>query len=255
MTYLPEPGSLLQMKAITAVLPVMLTVIFYSLYWFAASSVWLKDRLYHRYDQLTANVIHVVLKRSAGFFLLGVMPVLLSGLLIDNYTLADAGIRFNRETTGFTLLSIAVLSLLIIPIVYFSAQKPAIYSIYPEIRASRWTGGLLFAETATWALYLLGYEALFRGVLLSGLAQSLGPVAATVINVILYSGAHLPKGKTETLAAIPFGIILCILTLHSGTIWIAFVVHLVNALTTTFTAIRFNPGMSYGNKHQRTSAA
>ncbi len=255
MLYVPDTFIPGQLKTITVFLAIAMTIVFYSIYWFVASSEKLKHAVYRRYESLRANVIHVVVKRAAGFFLLGVLPVILSVLLIDNYTLADAGIWLNRATTGFTVLSIIVLSLLVIPIVFFSARKPAIYSIYPEIRTSRWSGGLLIAETATWALYLLGYEALFRGVLLLGLAQSLGPVAATVINVILYSGAHLPKGKTETLAAIPFGIILCILTLHSGTIWIAFVVHLVNALTTTFTAIRFNPGMSYGTKGGRTSAA
>ncbi|MEZ5021390.1 MAG: CPBP family intramembrane glutamic endopeptidase [Bacteroidales bacterium] len=62
---------------------------------------------------------------------------------------------------------------------------------------------------------------LFRGVLLFGLAKPLGPVVATAVNVILYSAAHIPKGKGETLGAIPFGMVLCILTLVSGTIWIA----------------------------------
>lgn len=253
MSYFTEPDSLLQMKAISAVLPVMLTVVFYSLYWFVASSGRLKERVYSRYEQLSANVIHVVLKRSAGFLLLGVLPLVVMALLSENFSPADAGIRSNPETMRFTVLSIALLSLLVIPIVFFSAGKPAVYTIYPEIRASRWTWGLLLAETTTWAVYLLGYEILFRGVLLFGLAHTTGPVAATVINVILYSAAHLPKGKTETVAAIPFGIILCILTLQSGTIWIAFLVHLVNALTTTFTAIRSNPEMSYSRKDERAS--
>jgi membrane protease YdiL (CAAX protease family) len=77
------------------------------------------------------------------------------------------------------------------------------------------------------------------------LAESPGPVTAIVINVILYSAAHLPKGRSETLAAIPFGAVLCILTLHSGTIWITFFAHLVNALTMTFTVVKFNPEIVY----------
>lgn len=245
MLYLPESESLPQQITTLTALPVVLTIVFYTLYWLVASSGKLKRMVYSCREALTANIIHVVLKRTAGFLILGVIPLVMSALVNDSFMLADAGIRFNPETAGFTVISTILLSLPVIVIVYFSARKPSIYSIYPEIRTSRWTGGLLFAESISWALYLLGYEALFRGVLLFGLAQSTGQVAAITISVILYSLAHLPKGKTETLAAIPFGIILCILTLHSGSIWIAFLVHLVNALTTTVTAIKFNPVMNF----------
>lgn len=247
MPFLYESSSLLQQKAVSAVLPVVLTIVFYTLYWLVAGSGKLKGKLDGAYEPLRANILHVVLKRSAGFLLLGVLPLAIMVLLNDNYTLADAGIRLNPETTRFTVLSIILLSLVIIPIVFFSAGKPDVFTIYPEIRASCWTVGLLSAESVTWAIYLLGYEVLFRGVLLFGLAGTTGPVTATVINVIIYSAAHLPKGKTETLAAIPFGIILCILTLRSGTIWIAFIMHLVNALTATFTAIRSNPEMRFAS--------
>jgi len=238
-----DSGSFINTYSVSASLPVVLTIVFYSLYWFVASSVKLKERINSIYESIASNVIYVILKRSVGFLILGVVPVTLSVILNDNYTLADVGLVAYPDKTGFNITSVILLSLILIPIVFLTARKPAVYSLYPEIRASQWTGGLLFAELITWAVYLLGYEALFRGVLLFGLARTLGPVTATVINVILYSAAHLPKGKTETLASIPFGVALCILTLHSGTIWIAYSVHLVNALTITLTAIRFNPEM------------
>ena len=253
MLFLPESASLLHNEIISAILPVVLTILFFTMYWLVASSRRLKAKLYGAYEPLRANSLHVVLKRSAGFVLLGVLPVAVMVLLNDNFTLAGAGVRFNPETTRFTVISIILLSLLVIPIAFFSARKPDVYSIYPEIRAKCWTIGLLSAESFTWALYLLGYETLFRGVLLFGLVGTTGPVTATEINVILYSAAHLPKGKTETLAAIPFGIVLCILTLRSGTIWIAFIVHLVNAVTATFTAISYNPEMRFAPGKARLS--
>jgi membrane protease YdiL (CAAX protease family) len=227
------------------------TVIFYTLYWLIASSKGLKKWFYTVFDQHTANVLHVVFRRVAGFIFLGLLPLAICILVLENYTLADAGIKFNPETTRFTLISIILLSLVIIPIVSFTARRAKIYSVYPEIRASRWTVPLLLTETVTWALYLFGYEALFRGVLLFGLAITLGPAAAIIINVTLYSAAHIPKGRTETLAAIPYGIILCILTLHSGTIWIAFFTHLLNAMVTSLFAIKFNPEMSYARINKK----
>lgn len=253
MPYLPESGSLINQDLITTGLPVVLTVVFYCAYWFLTNSKRLKAGIYGTYEPLTANVLHVLLKRFAGFFLLGVIPVALYVISNDNYTLADAGLGYNTKMSGFVFASVVLISMLIIPVVSFNARKPAIFEIYPEIRVSRWTVGLLFTEIITWAIYLLGYEALFRGVLLFGLADQLGPVPAVAVNIILYSAAHLPKGKTETLEAIPFGLVLCILTLHSGSIWIAFVAHLVSATTATVTAIKFNPVMSYANRNEKAS--
>jgi len=253
MSLFPEPASNpLQISVFTA-LPVMLTVVFYSLYWLVKSSGKLKEMIYARYEPVSANVIHVFITRSAGFLLLGAVPVALTVMLSTGYSIEDAGLGFRPERAGFTVISVILMSVLIIPVVSFSARKPQIYDNYPEIRVTGWTGMFLFAELFTWALYLLGYEALFRGVLLFGLANSLGPVAATIISVILYSAAHLPKNRTETLAAIPFGLVLCLLTLWSGSVWIAFIVHFINAVTTTIIAIRFNPAMSFAISGERTS--
>ncbi len=253
MSLFPEPVSNTMQISVFSVLPVILTVVFYSLYWLVKSSGKLKEMIYNRYEPIRANVIHVVLKRSTGFFLLGVVPVALTVTLRSGYSLADAGLVFRTETAGFSVISVILMSSLIIPVISFSTRKPLTYSVYPEIRVTSWTGKYLFAELFTWALYLLGYEALFRGVLLFGLAQSLGPVAAITISVIIYSAAHLPKSRTETLAAIPFGLVLCLLTLYSGSIWIAFFAHLVNAFAMTLTAIKFNPAMNFAKSGERTS--
>ena len=94
-----------------------------------------------------------------------------------------------------------------------------------------------------WAAYLFGYELLFRGVLLFPLADELGVWTAIAINIALYSATHIPKGLDETIGAIPLGLVLCILTLYTDTIWIAFIVHVIMAWTNTFTALRFNPEM------------
>ena len=63
-----------------------------------------------------------------------------------------------------------------------------------------------------------------------------------------YIGAHLLKKLTdsdETIGAIPLGIVLCLLTATSGTIWIAFIVHVAMAWTNSITALRFHPEINY----------
>ncbi|TNF37737.1 MAG: CPBP family intramembrane metalloprotease [Bacteroidetes bacterium] len=248
MKILPGTDPSIVNDALYAVLPVMLTIACYSVYWFIAVSGKLRESISGIFNSGRAAIVQVTVKRVAGFLLMGVVPVAVCLLVFDDYSLADAGLWFNRDKTWFTVISLVLLSLVIIPVIAHNARKPEILALYPEIRASRWTGSLLLVEIVTWALYLFGYEVLFRGVLLFGLAKPLGPVAATAVNVILYSAAHIPKGKGETLGAIPFGMVLCVLTLVSGTIWIAFIAHLVNAVTLTFTAIKYNPGMSYAHR-------
>ena len=94
-----------------------------------------------------------------------------------------------------------------------------------------------------WTIYLFGYEILFRGILLFPLVTEFGVWQAIAVNVALYSATHIPKGLDETIGAIPLGIVLSLLTLQTGTIWIAFLVHVTMALTNSFTALKHHPEM------------
>ena len=146
-----------------------------------------------------------------------------------------------REDKG----KILALSALTIPLAYFSAKKPKNLLNYPQIRAKVWTKKMVFINAVGWFLYLFGYEFLFRGVLLIPLIEPLGMWPAIAINVALYSATHIPKGLDETIGAIPLGFVLCLLTISSGTIWIAFIVHVFMAWTNTFTALKFHPDMQF----------
>ena len=119
---------------------------------------------------------------------------------------------------------------------------PSVCILFP---AKTWTKKTIFINALGWFLYLFGYEFLFRGVLLIPLIDPLGMWPAIAINIALYSATHIPKGLDETIGAIPLGFVLCLLTISSGTIWIAFIVHVVMAWTNTFTALKFNPEMQY----------
>ena len=234
-----------QQNYLYTVLPISLTIVFFSAYWFIASSERIKRKFYARYDRGTASLYHITMNRIAGLVLMGILPAAFCLLFLDGCTLADIGLVFRPETSAFTIVSIIGLSSIIVPLISMNARRPEIFACYPQIRAELWTRKTIAAETLTWALYLLGYEILFRGLLLFTLAGSVGIWTAIAINTALYSATHIPKGMAETFAAIPFGVILCIMTLLSGSIWIAFVVHLVNALTISLAALKFNPEMKY----------
>ena len=181
---------------------------------------------------------------TAGFISMGILPAIFCLVFFSKLTLADLGLTFIYKTAQFSIFWILGLSVLIIPLVYFSAKKPKNLVNYPQIRAKVWTKKMVFINALGWFLYLFGYEFLFRGILLIPLIEPLGMWPAIAINIALYSATHIPKGLDETIGAIPLGFVLCLLTISSGTIWIAFIVHVVMAWTNTFTALKFHPEMN-----------
>ena len=225
-------------------LPLLLTLVFFSIYWFTSKSEKIKKRFYDKYDHDQASFKHIFFTKYFGFISMGILPTILCLVFLPKLTLADLGLTFIYKTAQFSIFWILGLSVLIIPLVYFSAKKPKNLVNYPQIRAKVWTKKMIFINALGWFLYLFGYEFLFRGVLLIPLIEPLGMWPAIAINIALYSATHIPKGLDETVGAIPLGFVLCLLTISSGTIWIAFIVHVVMAWTNTFTALKFHPEMN-----------
>jgi membrane protease YdiL (CAAX protease family) len=77
--------------------------------------------------------------------------------------------------------------------------------------------------------FLFFYELFFRGYLLFTLIQYKGLVIAIIINTILYVIIHLFDSKNEIIGSIPFGIILCLITYYSQSIWPSFIMHAILA--------------------------
>jgi len=222
------------------VVPVFVTLVFFILYWFTAQSKKIKTAFFKQNTADQGSIKHIFFTKVFGFISMGVVPVSLCLFFIPEVSLAQYGLTFIPETALFTFIWTVGLSILVIPLAYFSAKKPKNLQNYPQIRAKLWTRKTLFINLLGWALYLFGYEFLFRGVLFIPLVEPLGVWPAIVINIALYSATHIPKGLDETLGAIPLGLVLCLLTLASGTIWIAFFVHLAMAWTNSLTALKYN---------------
>ncbi|GAI37228.1 unnamed protein product, partial [marine sediment metagenome] len=71
----------------------------------------------------------------------------------------------------------------------------------------------------------------------------IGVWPAIAVNTSIYACTHIPKGFKEAIGAIPFGIILCIITLITGNIWVAFFIHVLLALSNDYFALYHNPEM------------
>lgn len=231
-----------------SVLPIGLALVFFIIYWFTSKSEKVEKYFHNKYDFDKAAYKYIFFIKTFGFITLGVFPVFISLLFIQDFSLQDYGLTIIPETNSFTILWILILSVVILPLVYFSAKKPKSLKDYPQIRSRSWNAKIYFINLFGWAIYLLGYELLFRGVLLFPLVDSIGVWPAIAANTALYSATHIAKGHEETIVDIPLGVILCVLTLYSGTIWIAFFVHVFAAWTNSLTALKLHPDITYLSK-------
>lgn len=80
--------------------------------------------------------------------------------------------------------------------------------------------------------FLFCYEYFFRGVILFMFLDIFSLPVAIFYSTVLYVLIHIFDSKKEIIGAIPFGIILCLFTYLTGSVWYAFLIHL--ALSATY---------------------
>ncbi|MCU0456109.1 MAG: CPBP family intramembrane metalloprotease [Bacteroidales bacterium] len=226
---------------LAVILPVLLTTFGFIIFWFTSKSEKIKDRFHARSEFDRASVRYFLFSKIFGFIVLGLIPLIICMALLQGHKISYYGLSLRTDTLLLTILTTAALAVVVFPMASFSARKPKNLENYPQIRSRNWTMKTVWATIIGWTIYLFGYELLFRGVLLMPVADALGAWPAIAINVALYSATHVPKGLEETIGAIPLGLVLCIITLATGTIWTAFLVHLIMAVTNCLTAMKYHP--------------
>jgi membrane protease YdiL (CAAX protease family) len=217
------------------VLPMMLCLIGFTTFWFVSKATKIND----------GTVKNVLFTKYLGLFTMGIVPATLALTFMPQYALADYGLIYNSDTTMTSLVAILILAALTMPLAFLSAKKPSHQVNYPQIREKNWTRSLVLKNSLGWSAYLLGYEFLFRGILLFPLVDALGVWPAVAINTVMYSATHIPKGLDETIGAAFLGVVLCLVTLITGTLWVAIVIHITMALTNSFSSIYHNPEMNF----------
>jgi len=187
----------------------------------------------------------IITSRFIGAFLLGAVPFAIinfMGTEINFYIIAQYS--FER-----VIISLVIFIPLILLITYSLSKKSAHQKLYPLIRTSNWSVNLYILNLASWIVYLLAYESLFRGLLLFSSLKVYGIFVAIAINTILYAFAHIPKGKFETISAIPLGIAFCIASLYTGTFMTAFILHFTMTISNDIFCFYNNPEMRISHHH------
>jgi len=188
------------------------------------------------------SVRKVLFQRAAGVVFLGLFPGLIT-LFALNLRFRNYGTALKFKPTDFFWTAGAGIGAFLVSLIVSKVVDN--YKIYPQIRVQSWGLPLILKNGLSWMAYLLAYEFLFRGIVLFISVKAIGYWPAIILNVFLYALAHWPKGIKEVLGAVPFGIVLCLITLETGSIWAAFFVHSVLALSGDHFSLLSNPEMRY----------
>ena len=159
----------------------------------------------------------------AGIFLFGILP-----LIFDHpgsFTFFNT-IEIDRPATWIIVL-LVLLSLFITPKILLKKLSSL------TNRANAFvTPGISFyiAYFMIRTLFIIAYECWFRGFLLMDSITSIGIIWAVMLNISLYAILHIVNGKDEFIAALPYGILLCVLSIWQGAVWPAILIHLALTL-------------------------
>ena len=203
--------------------PLFIGIIGYLLYFYLLKNAKFKQQVFAKFLVTKPSFYWIQLSRLIAFVCMAILPLVY--IYIFDVYFWEIDFIWTNIDTKYTL----ILATILIPLGAINAKGKEHLAMYPQVRMVKWNLIEYTTNLLSWGLYLLGYEFLFRGILFLGLLPFVGLYTAVFINTILYAGAHLYKGKKETLGSIPLGVILCLITAQTETIWTAFAVHWIMA--------------------------
>lgn len=219
---------------------IILVTLGFIVFWFTGKSEYLLCDQVKRYGQEAGQARHIFIKRIVGMLFFGLIPAFVLFVSFGR-TWADYGValKFSPAVWYWTL----GLSAILIFMSSRSTRTKDHLEQYPEIRTIHWSRRLLIWSALSWMGYLVAYELMFRGFLLFSCARAFGAWPAIVINTAIYALVHVPKSAKEGIGAIPLGLLLCLITLETQTIWVALLVHWVLSLANEWFSLKYQPDM------------
>lgn len=161
------------------------------------------------------------------FLLLGAIPLFLMRTVFRREA-PESGAALGDWKFGLPAALTAYFAFLpILVLVSYLPEFRSKYPLFPDAGNSAWH---LIAYEASYAVYFIGWEYVFRGFLLFGLVRRLGPYAVFV-QMIPFALLHFGKPELETISAIVAGIVLGFLALRARSFWYGWLLHSLVAIT------------------------
>lgn len=223
-----------------ALLSSLLALSSFILYSLFSHSHQIRNRFIKKFGKEKTKVIWILYQRGVGIFLYGFIPSFVFFIIFSEKP-SYHGFSFVNftESVYWTL----AFCFIIIPLSILVARHPSNQKKYPQIQTNQWSKGLLFISALSWIIYLFAYELLLRGILFFSCLRAFGLWPAVFINILIYAFFHVHKDYKETIGSVILGFLFCMITFKTGTIWTAFMTHVILALSTEWASICFNTKM------------
>ncbi|MFH1463008.1 MAG: CPBP family intramembrane glutamic endopeptidase [Pseudomonadota bacterium] len=153
---------------------------------------------------------------SAGLVLIGAW---LGGVDLRRWGFGLGDWRWWAPRAGLLLLGTLLL------VALWVWLDPAMRAYYPSDEAAKASAGALALYCGALTLYMVGWEAFWRGYLLFGVARSVGPLQAALFQALPFYLVHRGKPETEMIASFVGGILLCLFCWRGRSLWPAVLLH------------------------------
>lgn len=166
------------------------------------------------------------------FALLGLLPFIYL-LIVDRNKLREYGLGAGDWRLGLKLL--LLIPFVIVPLMWMAAKMPDVRAEYPLAKVLFQRPELFWQYELIYILfYYVAWEFYFRGFMLFGLARSLGPGVAILIQTLASCLIHLGKPEGESIGAIIAGVLFGFIAWRTQSFWYGFLMHIAIGFFTDF---------------------
>lgn len=174
------------------------------------------------FGELAAGPIPAEFAFLLSLVLLGVIPALVVKPLLQAKPW-ELGLGFGDSKFG--LIMLAVGTPVAVAAAFVGSGSPAMAAEYPLGSGLTRSAAVFVPYVLCYGIYYLGFEYLYRGYLLLGLAGRLGGARANLLQAVLATVAHIGKPPAELISAFPASLAFGWLALRTKSIWYALVLH------------------------------
>jgi membrane protease YdiL (CAAX protease family) len=189
-----------------------------------------------RPEHRQSDVYGVLYEYAAAFVLMFVAPFVVMTL---GFRVApcEIGLQPGNVRLGGRILGFGVpLALLA---AWMGAARPAMQAEYPLAKSIKGAPRQFLLVEAFYFFYYVGWEFLFRGLMLFGLSQQYGALLAVLVQTIPSALVHIGKPATESFASIVAGVLFGYVALETRSIVYPVVLHAVVGIATdVFVTVR-----------------
>ena len=230
-------------EEVLAFFAILSVLLLFFLYYYSVKRKFLLNLLLRSKNQFASiESLEFLSGKVTGILFTGIIPFVLFVLIIKLLPLR-IGLTFGR-LPQFWYLVFALVTVTAL-LSFYTSKSSKIFDHSPELRTRFWYPRHLLLSVSGWLFYIFGYELFFRGILWFLCYDAFGFWSALLINLLLYSLVHFPKGKLMTIGSIPLGVIFCLLSYATGSFFPAFLIHATMAILTEIFSMYHNPEFQF----------